>query len=276
MTAHRHKTKRRRFPATAWLALLLATGAAAQETAPAEEPVDPDLRRYTVEIIVFAYAEDVGVGSERFVPDEPLPEPLPGEDVDAPEAAPGRVEPDVVPNSGVEEPLPGTVESQEEPGVQFALLTEDELTLGTIVEKLERLDAYEPLMHFGWTQTVTPDEPVQPLELHAFGRPPDGLDGRFTLYLTRFLHLVVDLDLDAPGGNNAGVPVADSRRGEYSYRDAYERPAPPVHYRIREERIVKNGELRYFDHPKFGVLARVARVEDDGEESGLPIDGSVE
>lgn len=262
------------------LALLLATGAAAQETAPVEEAVDPDLRRYTVEIVVFAYAEDVGVGTERFVPDELPPEPeiLLGEDVDAPEAAPGPTEPAIVPETGVNEPLSGTGESQEDPGVQFARLTDEELTLGTIVEKLERLDAYKPLMYFGWKQTVTPDEPVQPMELHAFGRPPDGLDGRFTLYLTRYLHLVVDLDLDAPDGSNAdgGVPIASSRRGEYSYAEAYERPAPPVRYRIREERIVRNGELRYFDHPKFGVLARVARIEDDGEESGLPIDGAIE
>ena len=25
---------------------------------------------------------------------------------------------------------------------------------------------------------------------------------------------------------------------------------------------MKNGELRYFDHPKFGVLAKITRVEE--------------
>ncbi len=29
---------------------------------------------------------------------------------------------------------------------------------------------------------------------------------------------------------------------------------------------MKNGELRYFDHPKFGVLAKVTRVEEPEEE----------
>jgi hypothetical protein len=42
---------------------------------------------------------------------------------------------------------------------------------------------------------------------------------------------------------------------------------PPVYYRIQENRILKNGELRYFDHPKFGVLAKVTRVEEE-EETG--------
>ena len=39
---------------------------------------------------------------------------------------------------------------------------------------------------------------------------------------------------------------------------------------------MKNGELRYFDHPKFGVLAQVSRVEEeeppeDSELLGYPI-----
>lgn len=271
-------SNRHRFAATLLLAALLITGAAAQETAPIGESVDPDVRRYTVEIVVFAYAEDVGVGTERFPPDElpPVPDHILGEDVVVPETLREPAEP--APQTAVDEPLPRTAESLDDPGVEFTLLADDELTLGTVVDKLERLDAYQPLMHFGWTQTLSPDEPVQPLELHAFGRPPDGLDGRFTLYLTRFLHLVVDLALDAPDGGNAeaGVPVVSGGRGKYSYDEAHERPAPPVRYRIQEERIVKNGELRYFDHPKFGVLARVARVEDEGEDSGLPVDGPVE
>ena len=37
----------------------------------------------------------------------------------------------------------------------------------------------------------------------------------------------------------------------------------PVYYRIQEDRILKNGELRYYDHPKFGVLAKVTRVEEE-------------
>ena len=50
-----------------------------------------------------------------------------------------------------------------------------------------------------------------------------------------------------------------------------------VHFRIREDRIFRNGELRYFDHPKFGLLARVVRIEDDeespeqGELLGYPL-----
>jgi hypothetical protein len=40
----------------------------------------------------------------------------------------------------------------------------------------------------------------------------------------------------------------------------------PVRYRIFEDRIFKSGDLRYFDHPKFGVLAKITRVEEPGDE----------
>jgi hypothetical protein len=45
-----------------------------------------------------------------------------------------------------------------------------------------------------------------------------------------------------------------------------------VRYRIQENRIVKNGEIRYFDHPKFGVIAKVTRVEvaEDSDEDERP------
>ena len=31
---------------------------------------------------------------------------------------------------------------------------------------------------------------------------------------------------------------------------------------------MRNGELRYFDHPKFGVLAKITRIETEEEEDG--------
>jgi hypothetical protein len=52
--------------------------------------------------------------------------------------------------------------------------------------------------------------------------------------------------------------------------------SPPVFYRISEDRILRSGELRYYDHPKFGLLAKVTRVEeeeepDQGELLGYPV-----
>ena len=61
------------------LASILLWATAGAQDVPSDlelvEEVEPELRRYTVEIIVFAYAEDVSVGTELFLPDIIEPEP---------------------------------------------------------------------------------------------------------------------------------------------------------------------------------------------------------
>ncbi len=219
------------------LAALLALPVMAQEANDATE--DAEIRRYTVEVIIFRYNQEVGVGSERFLPDEPPPAPLDEElvIVEEPPASPAR-------------PLPL-------PDAELVLLGAREYRLDDVWDRLERLDVYEPLMHFGWTQATWPEEQTMALPLHRFARPPAGLDGSLTLYLNRFLHLVVDLQLEAPES------FARQPAPALGYSDL---PARPVHYRIREDRILKNDELRYYDHPKFGVLATVRRFEDEPED----------
>ena len=210
------------------LAALCALPATAQD--PGDLPGEPEIRRYSVEIIVFRYAQDVAPGNEVFLPDAPG-EPANGEDL----AVIGEPEPAKEP-----EPLPD---------IGFVAFDDEDYRMQEAFERLERLDAYDPVMHFGWTQTAWPEERTEPIPLHRFARPPAGLDGRLTLFLSRFLHLVVDLRLEAPVHDDG----------------LFDEPAA-VYYRIREDRKVRNGELRYYDHPKFGVLAQVNRVEEDDEE----------
>ncbi len=219
------------------LAALLALPVAAQDRSGATE--ETEIRRYTVEVIIFRYRQDVGVGNERFLPDEPEPMSLDGDIAVVDRPAP---RPDL--RRG---PLPDT---------EFARLARADYGMRDVFNRLSRLDVYEPVMHFGWTQATWPQDETVEIPLHRFGRPPPELDGSLTLYLNRFLHLVVDLRLEAP-------------------ERALTRP---VYYRIQEDRILRSGEIRYYDHPKFGVLATVTRVEDEeddpleGELLGYPAD----
>lgn len=255
--------------ATGLLAALLALPLFAQDDADMQE--DIEIRRYTVEVIVFRYTQEVSAGSEVFLPDEPE-EPELLEEVlsviEEPAPQPGEAEDEVAEEEP--EPLPDT---------EFVLLAEEDYQMDEILERLERLDVYEPLMHFGWTQATWPEDQTEPLSLHRFARPPEGLDGHLTLYLGRFLHLVVDLQLAAtpPADDGSEMPpgVAD-----FGALGAFEEPEAqrPVYYRILEDRILRSDELRYYDHPKFGVLARVTHVEEEeaetpeGELLGYPLE----
>ena len=242
------------------LFLLLALPAMAQESVDATE--EQEIRRYTVEIIVFKYAQDVSGGSEIFlgenitIDETPLQEDL--ENLDALPPEPEK---------------PG----QPLPDIELILLQKNDYQLNDIKEMLRRVDAYEPIMHFGWTQATWPDEETEALPIYRFARPPAGLDGSLKLYLSRYLHLVVDLQLDAPGVTSMSHDEVEQVGDIQAVGDLLgyandQRKRGPVRYHIEENRILKNGELRYYDHPKFGVLAKVTRVEqeeEDPEESEL-------
>lgn len=223
--------------------MLTATPVIAQDE-PFLEEEQEEIRRYTVEVIIFSYAQDVATGTEVFLPDViEVEEPLLEE---------GLVFEDIMPaeelTQEVEEPLLRELE--------LVVLNEEAYEMQDAMGRLERLDVYQPLMHFAWTQATWPEEETPSLDLREFAEPPPGLDGSLTLYLSRYLHLVVNLTLDAE-------PVLD-------LTDDYFAPAVgPVRYRIDENRIIKNGETRYFDHPKFGVIARITRVEEESVEEDV-------
>ncbi len=249
----------------------------------------PEIRRYTVELIVFSYAENVSVGSEVFLPEiiEIVePDPLL---VDGPYSeVEGDVADDSVPTftdlTGIE-----TTEGEEEAEetlFEMILLAEEDLTMIDTLDRLDRLEAYEPLLHIGWTQTALPEEETPVLDIREFGEPPEDLSGTLTLYLSRYLHLVVDLELNAPvfddGSNltdtNADGVVANFGDERGQYPDEYRRENflqeplyAPLRFHINENRLFRNGETRYYDHPKFGVIAKVLRFE-EVEEEILPDD----
>ena len=54
--------------------LVLCLPAMAQEMLGDVELEEPEIRRYTVEVIIFRYAQEVSAGSEIFPRDEPEPE----------------------------------------------------------------------------------------------------------------------------------------------------------------------------------------------------------
>lgn len=233
---------------TFFLTLLLFTAAASQDDLLKEE--QKDIRRYTVEIVIFAYVEDVATGTEVFPADEPA--------VDEQSLIEAE-------QSLIDDKLEMADVEQRDPDI--VMLTEDEYTMSDVLRQFELLDVYETIMHFGWTQSTFPKDETQSIELRRFGEPPAGLDGSLTLYLSRYLHLVVDLALDAPEDFSISVAADEPRLVFGDSRIRYDldfgQLAMPVRYRIQENRIIKNGDVRYFDHPKFGVVAKINRVEEE-------------
>lgn len=262
----------------------------------AEEEVEK-IPRFTVELIVFEYSDGSAADTELFAPDVvPVDEeaaaqfPLqsPADDEQA-----GTTEPLVFGDQteDFEETLPAPFTGEElilkeiptlEQG-GLKVLNPSEYVLNDVYDKLVRLDAYKPLVRTAWTQETLEQEVTMPIKLRRLGNSPLRLDGTVSLYLSRYLHLVVDLTLDEVIAGSAPATSSpyygdDRSRSGYSPGQDQEAQTVPVRFRIEEDRIVRNGELRYYDHPRFGVLAKITRVEEVKQEIGTmgPTIGSVD
>lgn len=123
---------------------------------------------------------------------------------------------------------------------------EDALTLTEIYEKMRRSRDYRPLVHTAWTQPGYAAEDAPSLPLDRVARLPRDLSGKVTLHLSRYLHLNVDLAL--AGNRSSGASDALTLN---------ERPI----YQLQESRRMRSGDLHFFDHPRFGVIARIERAE---------------
>jgi hypothetical protein len=268
---------------TSLLVLSLLTSAAFGQD-PLSQEEQASVRRYTAEIIIFSYAQDASEGTEIFIPDLPPLKDLLGEQILTDDDSLQCI-PEIVEGYELEEHELGEHELEEHElgeyelgeyelgehelgeyelgeheleGEPFGLvmLAEENFQLKDEFERLDNLEEYTPLLHFGWTQTTYPDDEQEVRPLSSFVTLPNGLEGDLTLYLSRYLHLAVNLQLD-------DTPVKELPCGYDN--DKPEESAPrtyPVRYRIEEDRIFRIGELHYFDHPKFGVLAKIIRAEE--------------
>ncbi|WP_405234655.1 CsiV family protein [Lentisalinibacter salinarum] len=292
-------------PAFAAVLLLAAGPLAAQEQAtpgstagavPADGGADEALEQYRVELIVFEYgdslagttedwsappdsADDTATGeetgteadaetSEGGTLRDDRPQQRPVTDASSPNA-PG----DPASGTGVGGDLP------EEPAFRFMPLPEQELELGEVYRRLRNTDGYQPLLHVAWQQPGYDPETAQALDLSRLAELPDRLQGEVRLYRSRFLHLELDLELWSEPGRSLPSPATTEPlfpdRGRPQAGEPLDALEPDV-YRLSERRKLRSGELHYYDHPRYGVLAKVTPVELEEEPAEAPGTGEAE
>lgn len=99
---------------------------------------------------------------------------------------------------------------------------------------LERGGQHRVLVHKRWQQNADAKSATAPLRLQS---ADNELDGTLRFYLSRFLHVELNLALQDPRGTG-GV----------------------TSFQLSEHRRVRPQEIHYFDHPKLGALVRVTAV----------------
>lgn len=132
------------------------------------------------------------------------------------------------------------------PAGEFTELAGEFYTLNNIRGGLAASPGYRVLYHRAWRQLAYDRAHAVDYPVHTLAdQGRYAVDGTVTLVRGRFLHLDVDLSLLEAAGRT--VKYSDD-------------PGNLPLYRLTESRRIRSSELHYFDHPRFGVIARVTPV----------------
>ncbi len=100
---------------------------------------------------------------------------------------------------------------------------------------------YRPLRHIAWRQTVVERNRAEDIEIAGDNTAPTTVEGTVRVAVERYLHLYLDLKL---------IDRTLARQTGFGDTEIPE-------FRLKTHRRMRSGELHYFDHPKFGVVALI-------------------
>ena len=146
------------------------------------------------------------------------------------------------------------------PEDHFTELASAFYTINNISYALERSGRHSVLFHRAWRQLAYDNAHAVAYPIHSLaenGR--DSVEGVIKLVRERFLHLDVDVQL---------MSARDGTQVLYS-----DSPDSKPAFELVETRRIRSNVLHYFDHPRFGMIAKVtpyippeAEITDEEEE----------
>lgn len=140
----------------------------------------------------------------------------------------------------------------------FNSLSSNQKQLHGIYNRLTKLSSYTPIMHGGWLQPLKSKEKIKPVQIihHSSNRQ---LEGTLTFHRGRFLHLNIDLQLsESPLLADNVINLSTTGRQANTL------------YRLKETRRIKTSHTHYFDHPRFGVLTIVEKIDSPEKPISIP------
>jgi hypothetical protein len=167
--------------------------------------------------------------------------------------------------------------------IPFLALPEEAYNLDGVYRILQLASAYRPLLHTSWQQpgreeaqaryvhieglrpaaeelapaADTEATGVVPEENPDYSTPEMAFDAILRLRSSLYLHLDVDAAYFPADPAVLRSGISEEEAPAYLFAD---------YVRLQETRRIRLKELHYFDHPLFGVLVQVTRIEEDKSE----------
>lgn len=125
------------------------------------------------------------------------------------------------------------------------------LNMSAIYNRLNRLRVYEPVIWGGWEQRLTNEQNAFPVNLRSIKNTLGKFDGNIKFYESSGGRLRLSVDIEMYEKIEI---LANESDGEL-----YEQMINT--YKISNDKEMRYDELRYFDHPKFGLIAKIQKQE---------------
>ena len=202
-----------------------------------------DFPNQQIEIIVFKYLDQNSSGNEVF---SKIEENYPLE----PEIPNNQNEEDIF----IEEELLQEVSISLIPTARQIALKINEsksLNMSAIYNRLNRLRVYEPIIWGGWEQRLTNEQDAFPVNLRSIRNTLGEFDGDIKFYESSGGRLRLSVDIEMYEEIEIQTNESDSGIDEKQIN----------RYIISNDKEMRYDELRYFDHPKFGLIVKIQQKE---------------
>lgn len=216
--------------------------------------------------------------------------------------------------NSVQGPDPAT-STAVKPLVPYEVLPESRYQLQGIYQALRQSQEYRPHYHVAWQQPGYDGNMARAVHLQQEDRgssyestlplalmtdPVSAefyepvkllLDGTVRIRSSAFLYVDIDMLLFRSPANNLAplnIPAQGGPQSPQSVPEQQEKiivgsimEKPAEYIRLKEIRRIKLNEIQYFDHPRFGVILQVSRLEEEDvgmeeavrvEEAVVPVD----
>ena len=121
------------------------------------------------------------------------------------------------------------------------------LNMSAIYNRLNRLRVYEPVIWGGWEQRLTNEQNAFPVNLRSIKNTLGKFDGNIKFYESSGGRLRLSVDIEMYEEIEIPANESDGELHEQQINS----------YKISNDKEMRYDELRYFDHPKFGLIAKI-------------------
>ena len=216
-----------------------------------EKITDILIADHEIEIILFEYLDESSVGSELFTSKT--------QDQKITEATDSNYF--VIENISEQSTssITNNLEINEIPIEKEILLKlnkNNTLKLKSIHNRLERLSVYNPIIWAGWEQILLNKDKTPNISIRRIKNTLGNFSGIFQLYRSQGgkIRLAININMNK---KNELTDIED-----YSNTASNELLESSVIYSMSDDKEIRYDEIRYFDHPKFGLLVKVIKKDE--------------